>query len=88
MGKVFVDKVFGGNGIKLKVGRNWRAVLKRAWSCWLIYTAILLSASEAAIPYAHDLGWFKWMPGGLFPVVVAVVCGGAIGARILVQDNL
>jgi len=62
--------------------RNWRKVLRRAWSIRLMLLAGLLSGIEAALPL---LGGFFFIPPGLFAALSGLTVGGAFVARLLAQ---
>jgi len=71
-----------------EIRRNWKSILLRAWSVRLILTAALFSGFETALPYAKELGWLEWLPGGTFAILAFLVSFGALIARIVVQNNL
>ncbi len=50
--------------------------------------AIVLTGIEAFLPFAKDLGWVEWMPGGVFALVSCFVVMAALFSRIVVQNNL
>lgn len=67
---------------------NWRAILKHAWSIRLMMLAALLSGFEAFLPWAKEVGWFEWLPGGLFALVVLFISFAAMYSRLVVQKNI
>jgi hypothetical protein len=63
--------------LRMKLVDNWQAVLKHAWSLWLIALATALDLGSEVIPYVSDyVAW--WVP-----VVVLVL---AFGARLIKQE--
>lgn len=71
-----------------RLKKDWRAILRHAWSVRLMAVAGITSGLEAALPFLHEAGWLDWLPGGVFALVVFVVSFGAIIARIIVQETL
>jgi hypothetical protein len=64
--------------------KNWRAVLRHAWSIRLMVLAVILTGLEAAWPY---LDWLP-IPRGLFAMLSGLVSAGAIYARFVWQRPL
>jgi hypothetical protein len=63
--------------------RNWREVLKKAWSIRLMLLAGLLSAIEVVLPlFVYDL------PQGLFAALSGLVVMAAFVARLLAQKGV
>lgn len=67
----------------MRLRRDWRAVLRKAWSVRLIAAAALLSGVEAALPLFDDK-----FPRGVFAALSFVVVGAALVARIVAQKDL
>ena len=67
----------------MQIKPDWRRILRRAWSVWLMVAAIVLTAAEVAAPLV--------LPGVVPPLVFAGLSGlasvGALIARILVQKD-
>ena len=63
--------------------RDWRQVLKRAWSVRLILTAGLLSGAEVALPLLP-----LPIPPGLFAALSAFTTAAAFVARLLAQKDM
>lgn len=62
---------------------NWKVVLRRSWSVWLIGLAALLSGIEAALPFFPiDI------PPGKFAVASILVSAAAFVARLIAQKEL
>lgn len=68
--------------------RDWRHILKRAWSIKLILVAATFSGAEAALPFAKELGYMEWMPGGVFALVAFFISFAALISRLLAQSNM
>lgn len=66
----------------MKIHRNWRWILRRAWSVRLIIVAAVLSAAEAGLSL---LGGLPGVSPGAFAVLSAVMAGAALGARLIAQ---
>lgn len=69
----------------MKLGTQWRLVLRKSWSVRWIALAGLLSGAEVILPLFVDS-----MPRSVFAVLALVSTCGAIWARVLAQpkDNL
>lgn len=65
--------------------RNWRQVLKRAWSVRLMIIAAVLSGLEVALPLIDG---FIEIPPGVFAALSGLTVAGAFTARLLVQKGL
>lgn len=65
--------------------RNWRQVLKRAWSVRLMIVAAVLSGLEVALPLIDG---FIEIPPGVFAGLSGLTVAGAFTARLLVQKGL
>ena len=65
---------------------NWRAILRKAWSVWLMALAVVLTAAEVLLSMVG--------PGvlpvsqGVFAALSGVTTVGALIARVLVQEDL
>jgi hypothetical protein len=68
---------------KSPIDPNWRFILRRAWSAWLIAVALVLTTAEIAAPLL--------LPGvvseGTFAILSALASVGALIARVLVQQD-
>lgn len=64
--------------------KNWRRVLKRAWSVRLMLIAGVLSGLEVALPL---LGGLFAVPPGVFGALTFFTVAGAFVARFLVQKG-
>ena len=62
--------------------RDWRAVLRHAWSVRLMIAAALLSAVEAVLPFFTDE-----LPRGAAAALTFVVVGAALVARFVAQPK-
>lgn len=62
--------------------RNWREVLRHAWSVRLIIVAALLSGVEAVLPFFSDV-----IPRGPFAILTFIVVGAALVARFVAQPR-
>jgi len=70
--------------IPLRLAKNWREILKKAWSVRLLMLAAILSAIEAAIPFLT----FIPAPQGAFALFSALATGAAFVARLMAQKDL
>ena len=66
----------------MKLGTQWRLVLRKSWSVRWIALAGLLSGAEVALPLFVDV-----IPRAWFSVLAVLAAGGAIWARVLVQPK-
>ncbi len=69
--------------IKLKLGTDWKLVLRRAWSVRLLAVAIVLSAVEVVMPFADG-----WLPRGWLALATLAVTVAALVARVIAQRDL
>lgn len=67
----------------MKLLKNWRRVLRNAWSCRLILLAAFLSGVEVVLPL-----FAAAFPSGLFAFASFVVTAGALVARLVAQPSL
>lgn len=65
------------------LARDWRDILRKAWSIRLMILAGLLSGVEVVLPlFMHDL------PRGLFAVLSMVTISAAFITRLMAQRNM
>lgn len=69
----------------MRLVRNWREVLRYAWSIRLILLAGLLSGAEVTLPLLQDI-----LPihRGVFAGLSALTGCGALVARIVAQKSV
>lgn len=67
----------------MKLGDNWRTVLKKAWSVRLMALAAVLTGAEAVLPFFAPLEPSLWFAGATFVVVCA-----ALVARLVAQPKM
>lgn len=65
--------------------RNWRAVLRYAWSIRLLVLAGLLSGAEIALPLIQDL---LPIPRGAFAGLSFLATAMAFVARLVAQQSV
>lgn len=65
--------------------KNWRQVLRRAWSVKLMLAAAALSGLEVAMPY---LDGYVDIPPRLFALLSGVTVAAAFIARICAQRSI
>jgi hypothetical protein len=70
---------------KFELGKDWKTVVKKAWSIRLILLAAALSAVEV---YFQIFGAPLWMPLGAFAGLSAITSAGAFVARIVAQKEI
>lgn len=70
----------------MKLGKNWKATAKSAWSIRLAIAAAILSGAEIYIQFGAP--GLKEVLGGWFAVVAAVVAILAALARLVAQTRL
>lgn len=70
---------------RLRVIRNWRDVLRYAWSVKLMVLAGVLAGIEAILPLIPDL---LPIPPRVFAALTFVVVMGALVSRFAVQNKL
>lgn len=69
---------------RVRLHRDWRAILRRAWSIRLLIIAGLLSGAEVALPLLDE----SVLPQGALAALSAVVTGAALVARLLAQRGI
>ena len=67
----------------MKLLRNWKNVLKRAWSVRLIALAGVLTGLESIIPM-----WVDSIPRPVFSMLSVAVITLAMVARLIAQEGL
>lgn len=68
--------------VGLRPARDWRAVLRHAWSIRFMLLAAFLSAIEAVLPLFID-----HFPKGVFAALTFLVVGAALIARLMAQPR-
>lgn len=69
----------------MKLGRDWKRVLRHAWSVRLIVLAGLLSGIEAALPLIGD---FVPISPAAFASATFVIVAAAFVARLVAQEKI
>lgn len=67
----------------MKLIKNWRKILRHAWSVRLIVVALVLTVLEVALPWMGGV-----LPPGLLGILAGLASAGAFIARLLVQKEL
>ena len=65
--------------------KNWRNIIKQAWSVRLMIVAAALSGAEVALPLIDGI---YEIPRGVFAALSGVTVAGAFVARIVAQKGL
>lgn len=63
--------------------RNWRAVLRKAWSVRLIALAAILSGLEVGLPFLFD-----FIEPGLLALLSVLTTAAALVARLCAQKDI
>lgn len=69
----------------MKLGANWRGVLRYAWSIRLMLLAGLLSGLEVALPLLDGL---LPISPGIFAALSGLTVCAAVVARLVVQKDI
>ena len=69
-----------------KVRKDWKWILRRAWSVKLILVAGLLTGLEVFLPLIFDHGLLVTSPW-IYPVAMLILTTAALIARIIAQDG-
>ena len=69
-----------------KVRKDWKWVLRRAWSVKLILVAGLLTGLEVFLPLIFDHGLLVFAPW-IYPVVMLALTMAALIARVIAQEG-
>lgn len=74
----------------IKLGANWRNVIKRAWSIRLLSLAIALMLADIAAVILETVGMVAGHPGVSIALrsVAALITAGAFVARLTVQRDV
>lgn len=74
----------------IKLGANWRNVIKRAWSIRLLSLAIALMLADIAAVILETVGMITGHPGVSIALrsVSALITAGAFVARLTVQRDV
>ena len=67
----------------MKLDRDWRYILRRAWSVRLMVLAAVLSGVEIVLPLFSD-----WFDRGQFAILSFIAVAAALVARIVAQKGL
>lgn len=71
--------------VEARLVTNWKQVMKRSWSIWLIVLAGLMSGLEASISRLPDV---MELPQGTYAALSLAVSACAWVARLLAQKEL
>ncbi len=66
----------------MKLGANWKLVLRKSWSVRWIALAGVLSGAEVVLPLFVDS-----LPRATFAVLSMIATAGALWARVLAQPK-
>ena len=69
-----------------KVRKDWKWILRRAWSVKLILVAGLLTGLEVFLPLIFDHGLLVFAPW-IYPVVMLALTMAALIARVIAQEG-
>ena len=69
-----------------KVRKDWKWILRRAWSVKLILVAGLLTGLEVFLPLIFDHGLLVFAPW-IYPVVMLALTTAALIARVIAQEG-
>ena len=69
-----------------KVRKDWKWILRRAWSVKLILVAGLLTGLEVFLPLIFDHGLLVFAPW-IYPVVMLALTMTALIARVIAQEG-
>lgn len=69
--------------MRLKLLKDWRLILRRAWSIRLMLLAGILTGCETILPLFADE-----LPRGVFAALSMLVIASAMVARLVAQKNL
>lgn len=67
----------------MRLDRDWRYILRRAWSVRFIAIAAILSGCETVLPMFSN-----WVDPGTFSMLSSVFASAALVARIVAQKGL
>ncbi len=67
----------------MRLDKDWKDIVKKAWSIRLILLAGVLSGAEVILPLFQDA-----FPRGIFAVLSMITIALAFWARITVQKDL
>ena len=72
----------------MKLSRNWKQVVRKAWSVRLMLAAGLLTGGEAVINVV-GVDWVSpWLPPWVRLLFILAVIGGATVARVVYQKSV
>ena len=69
-----------------RVKKDWRHILRHAWSSKIIVLAGLLTGVQFLLTAAWEMGLLAMRPW-YYPIVMGVLMGAALTARILAQKD-
>ena len=65
------------------LSKDWKDILKKAWSIRLMILAGVLSGIEVVLPFFSEA-----LPRGIFAVMSLLATSGAFVSRLLAQRNM
>ena len=83
LGIFLAEEVKGS--VSLKIGDDWRLLIRHAWSVRLVAIAAILSGCEVVLPI---VGYKLPVPDVWLAVINFVVVASAFIARFIVQEKL
>ena len=66
----------------MRLSKNWKTIIKKAWSVRLLVLAALLSGVEVALPFFQDK-----FPRGPFAALSFIAVASAFVARLVAQQE-
>lgn len=66
----------------MNLARDWKRILRKAWSMRLMGVAAVLSFAEVVMPFLSES-----MPRGVFAVLSGLAVSGAFIARLVAQKE-
>ena len=63
--------------------KEWKTIVKKAWSVRFLVAAFVMSSGEALLPY-----FFDEFPRGAFAGLTVFFTGGAFVARLMAQKDV
>lgn len=69
-----------------RVKKDWKFILRKAWSSRIIMLAGALTAGQFIMMTAWEMGLVAFRPW-VYPILMGVLMGGALVARILAQSE-
>jgi len=70
-----------------RVKKDWKHILRRAASCWILYVLFLLTIGQMLVTMWWEFGLISFASPWIYPVLVSGLTAATIVARVMAQKG-